>query len=487
MSKFNKKINTKVINKAGGTAYAQSDKFKLASLLLTSFAGSQFYRTEKGTFKELKELIEKTSDKKFAAKAAVYARNEFGMRSISHVAAAEVARLVKGETWTKNFFNRVVHRPDDITEILSYYLNNYGKPYPNSLKKGLGLAFGKFDEYQLAKYRGEGNDVSLVDAVNYIHPIPSDKNKVALEKLINGTLKSSATWEAKLSEAGTEEEGREARKADAWRKLITSKKIGYFALLKNIRNILEQAPDVIEEAMKILKDEKMIKRSLVLPFRYATALEQVKNLSGVDTAAIRKALGGINRALDVSAQNVPELPGSTLVVLDESGSMGYETNAKDPISIGSLFAAILVKANNADYMGFSDTAQYRNLNPDDSTLSIRKEILDNRVNGGTNFNAIFSEANKKYDRIIILSDMQGWGGTPYYSFGAPTRSFDEYKKRYSANPFVYSFDLQGYGSLQFPETNVYQLAGFSEKVFDIMKLLEEDRQALVRKIESIEL
>ena len=39
--------------------------------------------------------------------------------------------------------------------------------------------------------------------------------------------------------------------------------------------------------------------------------------------------------------------------------------------------------------------------------------------------------------------------------------------------------------MQFPEQNVYCLAGFSEKVFDIMKLLEEDRQALIHRIESV--
>jgi hypothetical protein len=52
---------------------------------------------------------------------------------------------------------------------------------------------------------------------------------------------------------------------------------------------------------------------------------------------------------------------------------------------------------------------------------------------------------------------------------------------------VYSFDLQGYGSLQFPEQNVFALAGFSDKVFDLMQLLETDRIALIREIEKSEL
>ena len=38
-----------------------------------------------------------------------------------------------------------------------------------------------------------------------------------------------------------------------------------------------------------------------------------------------------------------------------------------------------------------------------------------------------------------------------------------------------------------PQWNVYALAGFSEKVFDVMAKLEQDREALVREIEAIEL
>jgi len=50
---------------------------------------------------------------------------------------------------------------------------------------------------------------------------------------------------------------------------------------------------------------------------------------------------------------------------------------------------------------------------------------------------------------------------------------------------VFCWDLQGYGTMEFPEQQVYSLAGFSEKVFDVMGMLEEDRQALVHRIEAV--
>ncbi|MFA7407370.1 MAG: hypothetical protein WCY93_05965 [Anaerolineaceae bacterium] len=78
--------------------------------------------------------------------------------------------------------------------------------------------------------------------------------------------------------------------------------------------------------------------------------------------------------------------------------------------------------------------------------------------------------------------MQGWIGRD-----APTKAFNAYKERTKADPVVFSFDLQGYGTLLFPKRNVYAIAGFSDKVFDIMKLLESDKKALLHEIEKIEL
>lgn len=129
-------------------------------------------------------------------------------------------------------------------------------------------------------------------------------------------------------------------------------------------------------------------------------------------------------------------------------------------------------------MTFSDAARYEQYNWKNSTLSLVNELKF--VWGGTNFDSIFETAKRAYDRIIILSDMQAWVGG-----GAPVESFANYCKRTGANPFIYSFDLQGYGSIQFPLDKVFCLAGFSDKIFDIMSLLETDRNAMVNEIKKI--
>ena len=485
MSKFNATVNqpkTLTTNLAGGQAYSQTNELALVSLLLTSFVNDQFYRSAQSSLDELRNLVTKVEDKEFIAKAAIYARDKFGMRSITHALAGELSSELAGKEWGKDFYDKVVVRVDDMTEILSYYLayktTKSSPKFPNSLKKGFAKAFDKFDGYQLAKYRGENKEVKLVDIVNIVHPVPTARNKEALELLIKGQLKSTETWESKLSNTGQVAETEEdlaQLKSDAWTQLLSERKIGYFALLRNLRNIISQAPTAVPMACELLTDEKMIKSSRVLPFRFNTAYDEISKL-GTSTE-VRNVLVAINKALDISVSNVPKFDGETLVVIDVSGSMSGR-----PAEIASLFGAILAKVNNCDVMTFANHADYKSYNPMDSVLTIRSGFRFS--GGGTNFQDIFVKANKKYDRVIILSDMQGWVG-----YHTPASQFRAYKTKYGANPFVYSWDLAGLGTMQFPENDnkVVALAGFSEKVFDIMKLIEIDRKALVNEIKSVQL
>ena len=487
MAKFNFKLlqPKKAANLAGGDAFVQQPKMQLASLLLTSFAQDQFYRSEKQTFSDLKKLIAQV-DPQFAAKAGIYARNKYGMRSITHILAADLAQRASGTPWGKSFYNHIVKRPDDMLEIMALYMGQGNKSLPNALKKGFAQAFDRFDGYQLSKYRGENREVKLVDVVNLVRPVPTDRNAEALKSLINGTLKATGTWESKLTKAGQIAENdahKDALKAEAWASLLNNDKLGYLALLRNIRNIAEQADkNTIRKAASRLTDRQRIKQSLVMPFQFLSAMDAIQKSDLKDKRAWMETL---ERATELAMDNVPRFEGRTLVVMDDSGSMSSchtKYANRSALQLGALFAAALFKANDADLMRFSDDATYLHENSRDSLQGIAGRLIHNARAAGTDFNAIFRKANKSYDRIIILSDMQGWMGG-----GAPVAAFHAYKKRYKANPYIYSFDLQGYSTLMFPEDKVFCLAGFSDKVFDLMKLLETDRRALIHDIEKVAL
>lgn len=488
MARFNLKAfsASKTVNLAGGDAYRQTDEMALASILLTSFVQDQFYRSAQETISELDALMLRV-DPEFAAKAAIFARNEYGMRSITHVLAAQLAERASGKPWTKSFYDRIVKRPDDMLEIAGLVKTCGAKNLPNGMKKGFAAAFDRFDAYQLAKYRGEGKQLKLVDLVNLVHPTPNDRNREALRALVAGELKNTETWEAKLTAAGQKSANEVQKaefKAEAWAEMLESGKMGYLAMLRNLRNIAEQAPSLVPIVAKKLDNRDQIRKALVMPFQFMVAMDAVKSAGLKEPRPLIEAL---TDALEMSLDNVPRFEGKTLVVIDDSGSMttparGSGFGSRSCIELGAVFAAAIFKSNDADLMRFSDNASFIKANPRDSLMTIADGIVKNAQSSGTNFHAIFEAAgNIHYDRIVILSDMQGWMGV-----GTPNGVFEKYKTRAKANPFVYSFDLAGHGSTQLPAQKVFCLAGFADKVFESMKMLESDRNALVSQIKAVQ-
>jgi hypothetical protein len=490
MSRFNifsrkrKSTGTEMtINRAGGEAYRTSAEYRLASLLMTNFVTDQYYRTTSKSLKELQALINEV-DPGFSARAAVYARHEFGMRTITHVAAAMLSKRLSGYAEARAFYDRIVSRPDDMLEITAALRAIDGAKLTNGMKKGFAAAFDRFDGYQLAKYRAADKAVKLVDMVNMVHPVPTQRNAEALQMLVDGTLVNTQTWEAKLSAAGmeaTSDEDKASRKTAAWSELVKEGKLGYFALLRNLRNLLEQAPDLVPLICEQLTDEVRLRKSKVLPFRLLTAYKQIKDI----TPEARLVRSALETAADLACANMPTLE-NTLVVVDNSGSMANPVAGSQHVlcnETGALFGFALAKRSNADLMEFGTSARMIRYNLRQSALDFARTFeQQNKVGHGTDFKAIFMGLKRSYSRIVIFSDMQGWVG--HYS---PKKEFAEYRKRTGADPFLYMVDLQGYGTLQFPKRKVATLAGFSEKMFETMAVAEADPRALIRRIEAIEL
>lgn len=470
--------NSKVKNLAGGSANRLGDRAELVTLILTSFVNDKYYESANEQVTRLEEITGRlvaNGDALFVAKAAIFARQEYGMRSITHALVAILANEVRGENWTRNFYAKYPRRVDDITEVLAFYGKNYNKgtdklEIPNALKYGLAQSFGKFNGYQLAKYRGEDKEVSLVDAVNLLHPVPNERNAEALNLLVNGKLRNSDTWETQISASG----GDEDIKSEAWATLIYENKLGYMALLKNLRNIAEQADDkTLNLALDQLVDSDAIWKSLVFPFRFVTAYKMISD-ADLPMNKIQSILSALETALDISVGNVPEFSGTTLIAVDESGSMGGE-----PFNIAVQFASAVYKRNpKADMVKFSyDVVDF---NPRRSKSVMELINSFGYGGGGTSFAAIFQKAKKKYDRVIILSDMQDW-------LGATEQAYENYVNRVSIRPNLFMFDLAGHGTASFPQKNIYLLSGFSDKALVMMGELEKDRNALINTINVVEL
>lgn len=492
MAKFNRaKVKVSpvpnTVNAAGGVAYKMSDKKAFVEALLTSFVSNTFHQSQNDIQKNVETLIGSINDPLFAAKASVYAREHYNMRSITHFVAAQLAArsMTSNKEWATNFFDKVVVRVGDMTEIMAAYFASGGKKVPSAMKKGFANAFNRFDGDTISKYTANNSELKLVDIVNLVHPKPTAKNKVALNALINGKLKNLTTSNRALTiigQSGESEEGKEEMKVAYWRGVLENRKIGYLDLLRNLVRINEQPIDVQELAAKFISNPVAVQKSRVMPYTIYLAYKVCvnKGVSSLLTNALQDAL-------ESSIPNIPRFEGKTVVVVDSSGSMSAPVNSNNPTAgttvscneVANLMAALLAKASGADIATFADDATYHNkVNLRDSAVTIAGSIR--KYQGGTDFTTIFPILNKKYDRVIILSDMFGWMGTM-------EKTVKNYKAKYNANPKIYMWNLATNGTIQAPEKDVYLLAGFSDKCFEALSLLETDRDALLKEIDAVEI
>lgn len=468
MAKFNSRsVGTKTVNLAGGVAYSASAELELALATLTSFVEDKFYSSKDSELNRIVGLCEKVSAE-YLGKLAVYARKEANMRSISHVLLAELARLHNGQ---RKYIEAGIVRIDDMSEILSYYGHKYGKPFPISLKKAIRNKLSDFDAYQFGKYKMTNKDVKLIDLFNLTHPKPKNEEQAStFKKLMKGELESPDTWEVAISGAKD--------KAAEWTRLVKENKLGYMALLRNLRNIEENVDKAtLQIAANKIKDPIEVAKSKQLPFRFLSAYKECSSVEFLDA---------ISEALDAACANMPSFDGQTAVFVDVSGSMNDKVSSKSKMScaeIGVLFGTALWKQSpNNTFFATFDTSLYGH------NFSSRTPLIDIVKNvpvqgGGTSTYltlAYLTQEKKKVDQVFILSDNMGYGGNVNVEL-------ERYKREVNADVKVYAIDLAGYGTLQFPQKNVSHFGGWSEKIFDVIRIAGQDKNALVNTIKNYEI
>lgn len=475
MSKFNQNQTTRTVNKSGHAAYKMGDKSKLVTQVLTSFFNEKkFYGDNSSEMQEtIKSVI--ANQPEFVANLAVFARREFNMRSVSHVLAAYLAHEPNGKPYAKRVIKAICLRGDDATEILSCYLSIFGKPIPNGLRRALKEVLAGFDEYTLAKYKGDGKAVEMRDLVCICRPDPkTEAQSQAFKKLLEGRLESPETWEAELSKYGNTKE--------TWESLIHGGKVGYMALLRNLRNILSAKPANLDKVLEKLADPDAVRKSKQLPFRFLSAYKMVENI------ASSKVLDTLEKACAASVDNMERLPGLTVIAVDVSSSMGAPVSAKSEtrcFEIGALLGMIANRiCEDSVFYTFSNSAEKI---PVSTCAPLLYSASTFRVFGGTNMAAPFEHMMRdgvKADRVIVISDNEC--NVDLHLWGSRTvqEEADEYRKRSGCDCWVHAIDLQGYGTQQFagPKTNI--IAGWSEKVFDFIRMAEQGEGTLEKTIEQ---
>lgn len=528
MARFNeKRVNPRETrNFEGGKAYTYSPELELYALASTTMMDNISYKSSADKINDIKRLI-RTVSPEYAMKLAKYVRTDMQLRSVPFVILVELAKVVseKQDVELSRMFERAIvgtiQRADEITEILSYYkeangldkLNKLSKP----LQRAIATSFGKFNEYQLAKYYRK-TAITLKDALFLSHVKPENEERQKLyTDLVNDTLEIPYTWEVELSSVGhdaTPEEKIILKRAK-WEELIDSGKLGYMALLRNLRNILqaEVSRGHIVKVCDRLADKNQVLKSRQLPFRFLSAYIMIAGVSGrygsqvkgIESPYAKIVLDALEKAVLYSVDTMKEfVEGDVLVASDVSGSMQHpisERSSVDQYFIGLLLGALITQKNKFAVHGmFGNT--WKIMPP--STGNVLRNTIEmikreGEVGYSTNGYLIIDDLiakKKKMDKIMIFTDCQLWNSnTGGYSDGPGgghggniSSSWATYKQMYPDSK-LYLFDMSGHGTMPLDidtEKNVFMISGWSDKVFDMFSAVDNGENA-VEIINSIEL
>ena len=315
-------------------------------------------------------------------------------------------------------------------------------------------------------------------------------------------------------------------------------------LLRNLRNIIIYAPDKVDEACKQLTNKDKVLNSRLLPFRFATAYAEIEKMtytSEEPTTSIafesdksdvkvsrqefiklkKKVLDAIEDAIQISCLNIPELEGNTAILIDHSGSVRGDAGGSSRVSafsattkamIGNLFGSMMAYRQKNVYIGLFG----------DRLISVpidrRKKILDFNKDsyaigarcGGSTEAGIYDflrqvvNEKKKIDNVVVFSDCQignantksiyGGGFTSWYGKYASDRGphfhelFKEFRKiNPKANFIVCNLNQSGGTSVFDKSQRILNIAGWSDKIFDVIKSNCKGWDAIIKEIESIQI
>jgi 60 kDa SS-A/Ro ribonucleoprotein len=387
------------------------------SVLATMLFENEFYEDGESIAKrihdEVSDVLNLKNGPQIVADLAYEARTEMKLR---HAPLWLLTALVHAKTTDANkvlasAIERTIQRADELAEFVAMLWKDGKHPLPNQVKKGLSAAFRKFDRYQLSKYANREGAIKLRDVLFMVHAKPevSGRGKKAAaihresyhrgevlrhskdqallwRELAENELKApEETWEVALSAGGD--------KKQVFTDLLENNQLGPLAILRNLRNMQQSGVDAeaIRQGLKKMKVER------VLPFRFITAARYAPILEPELESAMFKCLSGHAK-----------LPGKTVLVVDNSGSMASPISGKSElrrVDAACALAMLLREiCDECQVVVFGSTA---GLIPPRRGFALRDSIVGSEHSGGTNTETALQVATREgYDRCIVITDEQ---------------------------------------------------------------------------------
>jgi 60 kDa SS-A/Ro ribonucleoprotein len=224
-----------------------------------------------------------------------------------------------------------------------------------------------------------------------VRPTPKDEAQSALWKRVKErTLAMPDTWEVALSGG--------ADKRATFERLLRERKLGYLALLRNLRNMVQAGVDDGLMRQAILARKGGAQR--VLPFRYVAAARTAPQFEPFLDEALRAAIA-----------EMPALRGKTIVLVDVSGSMTSRMSRKSDLTRMDAAAALgaIVPGDLRLFTFSSDLVEV----PPRRGMAGVDAIVRSQYHGSTNLGSAVGRINAlKHDRLIVVTDEQSHDRVP---------------------------------------------------------------------------
>lgn len=527
-SLFNKRgvsRNTPVpntVNEAGGQAYSLSDKAALAQFAVTGCFNNTYYVNADDQLKQVEQLASKC-DSQFIAKLAVYARQNGKMKDMpAYLLAVLAARQENG--LLRKVFPRVCNN--------SKMLFNFTQIIRSGAvgRRSFGTAVKRLIQEWITSKNDKGlflssvghSDPSLADVIKMVHPRPVNPTQQNMFSYLLGREYNKSLLPEDVQVFEALKRGETNTVPDLPFQVLTNcnmseaqwksvaRNMPWNTLRMNLGQLNRKGiftdNKLVNELANKLEDPNEVRRNNVFPYQLLTTYNNTTDVP-------QRLSNALQAAMEVAVENVPNLPGQTMVAIDVSGSMGSPvTGSRGSVStatrcvdVAALIACALLRKNKETIVLAFDCAgmgYYRrqtsthdgiyvpNINPFDGVMTNASKLAQ-YGGGGTDCSLPFAWLNKqrvKVDNIILVSDNESWAG--YGGRGGACAEWCKYSGSHK-NAKLVNIDIQAYATTQVPDmdSKVMNIGGFSDAVFTVLEefFKRDPHTNFVSVIESVEL
>lgn len=348
----------------------------------------QFYESGEDIAERIIRLSAQCS-KEFVSSLAIRARTEYKLRHAPLLLLCDL--ISRGGAGVAETIESTINRPDELTELLAIYWRDGKRPISKQMKLGLSKAFCKFDEYQLSKWNRPG-DIKIRDIMFLTHPKPKDDTQKELFKRVaSDSLSTPDTWESKMAAGGD--------KKEVFTDLLKRKKLGYMALLRNLRNMIQAGVDE-----SLVRDAISRPSVVVLPYRFIAASKHAPMYER-----------DLDRAMLKILESKQRINGRTAILVDVSGSMHAPLSSKSDLTRidAANGLAILLAGICENLRVFTFSHKVVEV-PARQGMALGDAIYRSQPHGGTWLGNAVSLVDQQipYDRLIVITDEQSHDRVP---------------------------------------------------------------------------